>query len=102
MPKFQIEFNHGGGSKSFEYINAKTDIEEKAAAKATRCIINRKSGATYWNTARKPPKTLMVRECHGGSAIKRGGYKFKLKLAFFAFSTDSGRKERREWYEYND
>ncbi len=105
MPSYQIVFNHGNGSKSFEYFDASikgTEIE-LAVKRADECRINRKSGACFWAIYRKPPRTLTVREYDMKKKQPlRGGHKFKLHLTFLELVTDSGRKERFESYEYND
>jgi hypothetical protein len=106
MPKYQIEFKHrGAGVKSFEYFKERlVDAFETTACEiANNCLKNRKSGARYWGPSEKPPKTLWVREYDEvKKAPKRGGQRRKLTLTFLQLTTDSGRKERQEWYEYTD
>lgn len=98
MPTYQIEFNLGGSSKSFKYFTVldEKSIESYAEIVANDWLKNRMT--TY-----KPPKTLMVREYDEEKKTpKRGGQRRKLRLSFLQLTTDSGRKERQEWYEYKD
>lgn len=111
MPKYQIEFKEvSGGAKSFHYKYFDTEdygkgitVESIAADVASDTLENDKQNASFRSFGYfKPLKTLTVREMDMETKKpKRGGYKFKLHLTFIQFTTDSGRKERKEWYQYN-
>lgn len=108
MPKYQIEFNHGEGSKSYKYFKTEdyakgVTVESIAADVASDALDNDKQNASFRSFGHfKPLKTLTVREMDMETKKpKRGGHKFKLHLTFIQLTTDSGRKERFESYEYN-
>jgi len=96
MPKYQIEFNRGGSLKSFKYfISEKGDSTTELACQAANEALKTFNG--------RPPRVLSVREMDmEKKKPKRGGHKFKLHLVFFEATFTSGRKERDEWYQYND
>jgi hypothetical protein len=106
MPRYQIEFNHGGNRKSWEYFEVMDCLQaahQKAVERANDCLKNRKSGATWWGPFLKSPRSLMVREYDDKKkAPLRGGQRFKLHLMHIQVTFTSGKKEREEWYEYND
>lgn len=97
MPKYQIEFNRGGSLKSYKYFIS--EIGDNTEQLACDCA---NEAITKFSTLEKLPKSLLVREWDIlKNEIKRSGHKFKLHLTFIQFTTDSGRKERKEWYQYN-
>lgn len=109
MARYQIEFNRGGGTKSFCYFDSENyakgvSVESAAADVANEHMNKKKEMNTFlgW-CSYKPPKSLSVREYDTTRKQPlRGGHKFKLRLTFLELITDSGRKERFESYEYND
>jgi len=106
MAKYQIEYNHGEGRKSYSYFTAEDAdcVKDLACMHANERLKRDKENASFRSFGYfKPIKTLMVREMDmEKKEPKRGGRKFKLRLTFLQFTTDSGRKERQEWYEYTD
>lgn len=106
MPKYQIEFNRGGGTKSFAYFDVMDCLQaaQQEAVKKANEHMNRKKelNTAFGWCSYKPPKSVTVREYDTKKKKPlRGGHKFKLHLTFLQLVTDSGRKERFESYEYN-
>jgi hypothetical protein len=112
MPKYQIRFCDSKGHCYFRYIDVKTKrgVEKKAAEAATKQIIeeaekcNRSSGSfdAWWifRQPSKPKKTLHVWEWDiENKCVKKGGHRFKLRLAYFQATYTDGSKTRKEWYE---
>ena len=104
MLKYQIRFCDSKGHGSFQYIDVKSKkgVEQKAADKATEYIANgcglRRGGFFY--SAPKPKRVVHVWEMDMETKQpKKGGYRFKLELAFTEITYGSGRKVRNEWYE---
>lgn len=112
MPRYQIEFKEKSGrstSYSYKYFDTEkyakgVTVESIAADVANESLRKNKENATFRSFGYfKPIKTLTVREMDmEKKQPKRGGYKFKLHLRFIQATFASGRKERAEWYEYND
>lgn len=102
MARYQIEYKDGTGrqaSYSYSYFDADKDVE-----KANERLKRDKENADFRSFGYfKPIKTLTVREMdRSKKEPKRGGHKFKVRLTYLSITTDSGRKERQEWYEYID
>lgn len=112
MPKYQIRFCDSKGHGYFKYIDVKSKkgVEKKAAEAATKHIIEeaekcKGSNGTFdaWGIFRvpsKPMKTINVWEWDiEKKEPKRGGHRFKIRLAFFEVTYKGGGKRREEWYE---
>jgi hypothetical protein len=103
MAKYQIDFKDGT-SHSYAYFEAEKKVEEAACKKANEELEKQRWRAQFRSFGYfKAIKTLTVKEWDKEKKqVKRGGHKFKLHLSFFQATFNSGRKERNEWYEYND
>lgn len=98
MPKYQIEFNRGGGTKSFKYFNT----EDYGFGVTLETIAVDIANNSIKGFGGKLPKTLWVREYDKEKKCPlRGGQRRKLHLTFLETTTVAGKKERSEWYEYN-
>lgn len=103
---FQIRFVKDGCG-SYYYFSAlpKEDVGEKAAEVANVEYLQR----GYENAQLRsfghfrPIKTVSVVEWDREKKNPmKGGIKFKIRLAFFQATYNSGRKERSEWYQADE
>lgn len=99
MAKYQIDFNWGGSSHSYNYFEADSDPEKVAAEVATKCVDEKHAGARIFSAV-KWPSTLTVREYDNEKKqVKRGGHKFKLRLKYLKMTFRGGGFKKEEWYE---
>ena len=109
MPKYQIRFCDSKGYGYFRYLDVKSKrgIEKKAAEAATKIIIEEsekyKSQGGPWGIFSIPPKPKKVLHVWEWDLEKkepkRGGHRFKIRLAFIEATYVGGGKRREEWYE---
>jgi len=106
--KFQIKYTDNRGGYSCEYFNASSDFEKKAEETANAYLKKKQEDDdrarlnefNFFHQFHKPNKTLMVSEYDmEKKCIKRGGIKFKLKLAFIKTVYKGGNTIKQEWYE---
>lgn len=106
--KYQIRFCDNKGNGHFKYVDVKSKegVEEKAAQAATDYLKEQAQKAasnSSWNVfyvPERPKRTLHVWEWDSEKREpKRGGHRFKLRLAFIEATYVGGSKKRQEWYE---
>jgi hypothetical protein len=103
--KYQIIFNRGHGSKSFEYFDSEKKTAPIAAATVANAYIERQYSFQRMFSSFKAPRSVQVVEFDNvkkKAAPKATGHRFKLRLVFFQATYNSGRKERSEWYELSE
>lgn len=99
MPKYQIRFCDSKGHGSFCYVDGEKNVEQLAADKATE-YINRDMGFGAFGRRIESKKTVHVWEMDMVTKQpKKGGHRFKLKLAYVQATYTDGSKTRKEWYE---
>lgn len=110
MKKYQIRFCDSKGCGFFEYILVKHggDVMKITAEKATEVNDKRKLQHTeqsQWNIFKalhpyKSKRVVHVWEWDlENKQPKKGGHRFKLKLAYIQATYTDGSKSRKEWYE---
>lgn len=102
---YQMEFNWGGSSKSWEYFYATENIHEIACAVANEFMKKKKSATPVYSfLPRDPikfPKKVLVRQYDDVKKCPiKGGSRFVLTRTGFTMKTNI-RTIKEEWYEFH-
>lgn len=102
-PNYQIEFNWGGSSKSWEYFYADKNVQEEAVRVANQLMDKKRNATpTYSFLPREPlkfPKKVLVRQYDNvNKRPLKGGSRFVLIRRSMTIKTNL-RTIKDEWYE---